>query len=117
MEPIYDRNGQVVAWFRDNEILSGSGQYAAFINQDSIISYSGKGHLGWFEDGVFWNQNFQAVGMLRGNTSSISKPGLGGVPGRPGVGGRPGRPGVPGTPGKPGRSNSWSATAWRDWLN
>ncbi len=115
MDPIYGRNGQVVGWFDDGELLDLHGRYAAFINSGSIISYRGNGHIGWFEDGVFWDQHFQAVGMLRNATASIPRPGLGGTPGRPGKAGRPGKPGIPGTPGRPGRSNSWSNLTWDEW--
>jgi hypothetical protein len=114
MEPVYDKSGQVVAWYEDGEIIDSAGRYIAFLNNDSIISYSGAGHLGWFENGVFWNSDFQAVGMLREHSASIPMPGLGGTPGRPGRGGKPGKPGIPGTPGRPGRSNSWSSKPWNE---
>ena len=115
MDPIYGRNGQVVGWFDDGELLDLHGRYAAFVNSGSIISYRGNGHIGWFEDGVFWDQNFLAVGMLRNATASLPRPGFGGTPGRPGKAGRPGKPGIPGTPGRPGRSNSWSNLTWDEW--
>jgi hypothetical protein len=115
MEPIYGRNGQVVGWFDEGDILDHHGRYAAFVNSDSIISYHGDGHIGWFEDGAFWDSNNQIIGFLRNTTASFAKPGMAGVPGRPGKAGRPGRPGIPGTPGKPGRSGSWSDIAWDDW--
>lgn len=105
MEPIYDKSGEVVAWYDNGEVLDSSGNYVAFINNGSIISYSGVGHLGWFEEGVFWNSDFQAVGILRQHSASIPMPGLGGTPGRPGI---------PGTPGRPGRSNNWSNKSWSE---
>jgi hypothetical protein len=115
MEPIYGHTGQVVGWNDGEEVLSLNGNYVAFIHSGSIISYKGDGHIGWFEDGVFWNSNFQAVGMLRDHKASIPQPGIGGTPGYPGRAGRPGRPSIPGTPGRPGRSNSWADESWDEW--
>ena len=115
MEPIFGSSGQVVAWFEGEEILALNGRYVAFLHSGSIIAYTGSGHIGWFEEGVFWDSDFRAVGMLRDASASLPRPGLGGVPGRPGRAGRPGRPGIPGTSGRPGRSNAWSASSWASW--
>jgi hypothetical protein len=115
MNPIYSKNGEVVGWFDSEDILSLDGQYVAFINSDNIISYHGDGHIGWLEDGVFWDSHFLAIGMLRNATASLPRPGFGGTPGQPGKAGRPGRPGIPGTPGRPGRSNRWSDLSWDEW--
>ncbi|WP_425491419.1 4-fold beta flower protein [Nocardioides luti] len=115
MDPIFGSSGQVVAWSEGDEILSLDGQYLAFLHTGSIIAYNGDGHIGWFDEGVFWDSSFRAVGMLRDATARLPRPGLGGVPGRPGRAGRPGRPGVPGTPGRPGRSNAWSSSSWSSW--
>ena len=115
METIYGSNGEVVSWFEGDEIISLGGQYVAFINHGSIISYRGDGHIGWFENSVFWDSNMQAVGMLRNASAGLPRPGFGGTPGRPGRAGRPGRPGIPGTPGRPGRSNSWASRSWDEW--
>jgi len=115
MEPIYGSTGQVVAWRDGDDVLNLYGQYVAFIHNGNLISYSHEGHIGWFEDGVFWDSNFTAVGMLRVISASLPRPGYGGTPGRPGKSGKPGRPGIPGTPGRPGRSNSWSSQRWDDW--
>ena len=109
MDPIYGSSGEVVAWHDGTDVLNLHGQYIAFINNGSLISYRGDGHIGWFEDGVLWDSQFLAIGMLRNNSASLPKPGLGGTPGRPG------RPGIPGTPGRPGRSNSWSNRTWDEW--
>ena len=115
MEPIFGSTGQVVAWRDGEEVLSLTGQYVAFIRNGNVIAYNGSGHIGWFEEGAFWDSSLRAVGILRDTTARLPRPGFGGVPGRPGKAGRPGRPGIPGTPGKPGRSNSWSTESWASW--
>ena len=116
MEPIFNDNGRVVAWLRGDEVLELGGNHRAFVRGSDIISYHGGRHVGWFDQGVFWDSGNLAIGMLREMTALLPRPGLGGVPGRPGIGGRPGRPGLAGSPGKPGKSNSWSTQDWDSWL-
>lgn len=110
MDPIYDHLGHVVALLDGDDILNLHGRYIAFIARGSIIAYRWGKHLGWFEDGAFWDSHVRAVGMLSTSTAPLANPGLSGVPGQPGKAGRPGRPGPPGTPGRPGRSNSWASS-------
>ncbi|WP_210149734.1 4-fold beta flower protein [Paeniglutamicibacter terrestris] len=116
MDPIFNKNGAVVAWLYGKDILDLGGAHRGFVNGSSVISYQKGYHLGWFEQGVFWDSQNRAIGMTRDISASIPRPGLSGVPGRPGIGGRPGRPGIPGTPGKPGRSGGWSTQEWNDWM-
>jgi hypothetical protein len=116
MNPIYDKSGQAVAWYDNGEVLDMTGNYIAFINGDSIFSYAGGTHLGWFEDGVFWNADFQAVGMLEQHSAPVPAPGLVGAPGEPGKAGMPEKPGVADPPGKPARSDNWSDKSWGEYI-
>ena len=116
MDPIFNKNGTVVAWLYVNDILDLGGTHRGFVHGSNVISYQNGRHLGWFEEGAFWDAQNCAIGMTRDASAPIPRPGLSGVPGKPGIGGRPGRPGVPGTPGKPGRSGSWSTQDWNSWM-
>ncbi|MCT7473463.1 hypothetical protein N5T11_09710 [Aliarcobacter cryaerophilus] len=74
-------------------------------------------HIGWFEDGVLYDNQNKALGFLRNSTGYLpSRPGMSGTPGMPGFSGRPGRPGLSGTPGKPGRSG-WSSNDLANYFN
>ncbi len=80
-------------WISDNNLYNRIGQ-----------------HVGWYEDGIFYDRNNRVIGFTRDHTGHLPfTPGIGGTPGMPGLGGRPGRPGFSGIPGRPGYCG-WSNT-------
>jgi hypothetical protein len=113
-EPIWDRRGAVVGWLDGEHVRTLSGRAEAFLHGDSVISYRGHGHLGWFVNHVFRDSRGHAVAFIDG-ASGISLPGRSGVPGRPGFGGIPGRS-IPGIPGRPG-FGGWGDTSFDDFLS
>ena len=74
---------------------------------NNVYSLNGK-HIGWFEDGVLYDSNNNAIAFLRDASGYLpGRPGTSGVPGIPGIPGRPGKSGFSGTPGRPGKGG-WS---------
>jgi hypothetical protein len=106
VEWIFDKNGKATAIFDADCIRTGAGDVAVWIARNNLYSLKGD-HIGWFENGVFYDSNNNIIGFLRGASGLSSRPGLSGLPGMPGFSGRPGRPGFSGVPGRPGKGG-WS---------
>ncbi len=74
-EWIFDRNGNATAILDRDCIRTGSGDVAVWISGKNIYSLNGN-HIGWFEHGVLYDSNNDAIGFLMDAT---------GLPGRPGL--------------------------------
>lgn len=63
---LYDRNGKAVAYLDSSDeetIFSFQGEPLAYLDKsDNLYTFSGK-YLGWFEDGIVWDPNGDAVGF------------------------------------------------------
>ena len=114
-EPIWNRQGRVSGWLDGDTVRDSSGRARAFIVGEAVISYRGKGFLGWYTDRVFRGRRGRAVAFLDG-AAGITIPARSGVPGQPGFGGLPGRPGIPGLPGRPG-FGGWGDTTFEAFLS
>jgi len=113
---LFSKNGQAEILLDGDCFRSDRGDVVAWIREPHVYSLNGN-HIGWFENGVLYDSNNQALGFLRGATGSVpGRPGLGGTPGKPGSGGRPGKPGFGGVPGKPGRGG-WSGIDLGDYFS
>lgn len=111
MEPIYDRQGIVVAWKNGNVIHDISGNAIAFINDTNVISYTGK-HLGVLNNGFFRDHRGDAVAFMKGATGGPILPVLSvpPVPPVPAIAPVPPIPPIPPVPAVP--SLSWSDLSW-----
>ena len=70
----YDKSGAPVAYCEDGEhIYMFSGQPVAFLNEDTVYSFSGK-HIGWFEDGWIRDKFGHCVFFTDEATSGPVKP-------------------------------------------
>ena len=91
MEPMYSRNGEVVAWLESDRLRSLAGEVIGWLCGDGVYSLQGRS-IGYFNDGAFRDQHGAVAGFIRGASPGIAMPGLAGVPGQPGLAAAPGRP-------------------------
>ena len=65
MDPIYDREGQVVGWLQDENIYHLDGSHAAVRNKINVYGPDGE-HLGLLLEGFFRDHRGDAVAFLAG---------------------------------------------------
>ena len=65
MNPIYDREGQVVGWKNDENIYDLDGSHAAVRIKENVYGPSGE-HLGLLLEGFFRDHRGDAVAFLSG---------------------------------------------------
>jgi sugar/nucleoside kinase (ribokinase family) len=64
---LYDTTGQPLAYIADhgeNSIYLWKGHAVAYIDRENLYGWNGK-HLGWFVDGVLYDQKGLCVGSVR----------------------------------------------------
>lgn len=116
LEPIFDRNGRTVAWFKENVLFNLEGRAVAFRNNNSIVSYRAR-HLGVIDRGFIRDRNGHAVAFMRGASGGPVQP-VPQVPPVPRVPQVPPVPPVPPIPPVPAvPSLSWSSMDWESFLN
>ncbi|WP_372490581.1 4-fold beta flower protein [Microbacterium sufflavum] len=94
METLWDRNGRVVGWIDDDRLRSLDGRVIGWLVSDELV-YSLRGqHVGWFEEGQFWDLKGHVVTFAQNATSGPSKPELSDVPAVPALSAVPGTPGM-----------------------
>jgi hypothetical protein len=105
LEPIYDRYGQVVAWFEGEtgDIFDTRGTALGFVDGDGYFNYVGE-FLGQFDSGVFWDLLGLAICFLEGATGGPLLPVTAVPPIEPIHSTPPPRPLVPFTPFAPMQS-------------
>ncbi len=111
---IYNCNGTPTCILDQDCIRDEGGSVAAWISGKNLYSLSGV-HIGWFDNGIFYDSDNCALGFIRDSHGLPSRPGLAGTPGRPGFAGRPGKPGFAGAPGRPGKGG-WSRRTIEDYI-
>ncbi len=65
---LYSKNGEALAYIDlddDFIIYMWNGTPVAYIDEDSIYGFNGK-HLGWFQNGIIWDNKGYAVGYMEG---------------------------------------------------
>jgi|SRR5450759_3422662 len=65
MDPIFDRNGDVVAWLSIDVIHDLNGVPVVFLNNRNVVSYGGA-HLGFLDRGLFRDHDGDVVACLKG---------------------------------------------------
>ncbi|WP_313487203.1 4-fold beta flower protein [Atlantibacter hermannii] len=114
-EWVYNKNGRPVILLESDCLRDNRGRVKAWLVGGNIYSLHGR-HIGWYEDGVFYDSRNRALGFTRGHTGYIPNlPGLGGLPGMPGLAGKPGMPGLAGIPGRPDYGG-WSETLFENYF-
>jgi len=99
MEPLFDRNGQVVAWLDGQNIHNLNGSHAAVLSgkgMKNVNNHQGQ-HLGVFKNGLFRDHQGGVVAFCRGATGGPVLP----VPAAPPKPPAPRVPPVPGVPAAP----------------
>ncbi len=111
MEPIYDRQGKVVAWQNDSNIYHLSGSHAAVINSENVYGRNGQ-HLGVFKGGLFRDHQGGVVAFKPGATGGpiLPIPSIPPIPPIPSIPPIPAIPSIPPIPAIP--SLGWSAGDW-----
>lgn len=64
---LQDRAGNRVAYLdaeRANTIFLSNGAPTAYVDGTSIYSFDGS-HLGWMENGIIWNHEGEAIGLVK----------------------------------------------------
>jgi len=106
-EWLFDKSGKPTLILDNDCIRNQSGVVIGWLYGNGAFSMNGA-HIGWFERGVVYDRNNNALGFTQQADGYIpSRPGLAGTPGMPGFAGRPGRPGFSGMHGRPGLGG-WS---------
>jgi 4-fold beta flower protein len=104
---VYDRHGSPRVIWDDDCVRNAAGVVIGWVSSTGLFSLHGT-HIGWAEDGVFYDRDNQALGFTSDATGYLpGRPGMSGAPGMPGFTGRPGRPGLSGMSGRPGHGG-WS---------
>ena len=100
MNPIYDREGQVVGWKNDENIYDLDGSHAAVRNKENVYGPSGQ-HLGLLLEGFFRDHRGDAVAFLSGAIGGPILPttSLPPIPPMPSTPPSPAKPSIPPIPG------------------
>ena len=115
MNPIYDREGQVVGWKNDQNIYDLDGSHAAVRDKENVYGHSGQ-HLGLLLEGFFRDHRGDAVAFLSGAIGgpilpTPSNPPLPPIPATPPT---PAKPSIPPIPAIP--SLDWGIS-WKEFIN
>ena len=65
MITIHGRHGEVLAWLRDDQIISLAGGHLAFVHNANVYTYSGK-HLGTLDRGFLRDHSGGCVAYVKG---------------------------------------------------
>ena len=115
MEPIYNRNGSMVAWLRDDVIYDISLKPCAFIRNETVFTYLPH-HIGRFDCGFFRDKSGRVVAFISGATGGAIPPAPK-IPPSPPVPSAPTAPPAPSAPPAPPASSSkWSSLDWEEFL-
>jgi hypothetical protein len=111
MDALFDRSGNVVAWYDrpHGDILDLTGSHIAFVDGDSVYNYSGS-HIGWWQSDHIRDSS-GSVSTFTKNASGLGvyRPYLAYEPYQPYKAFRPFRPFKSFKPFKPYLSSSWSS--------
>lgn len=69
---IFDKQGEAVAYLdtdEENTIFLWSGRPVAYVTGKSIYGFNGK-HLGWLDQGIFYDHDGYGVGFFENATST-----------------------------------------------
>jgi len=116
MNPIYDRNGQAVAWFDIGLICDLQGRAVAFLDNNNVVSFQGE-HLGVLSNGFFRDHRGDAVAFFNGASGGPLLPVTCAAPAPP----LPGAASIPPTspvPPEPAAPTSiWSSLSWSEFIS
>ena len=115
MTPIYDKNGQVVGWIKNDVIFDLRNRYVAFISNNNVFDYIPR-HLGSFQNGYFKDKFGNAVALIEGAQGGpiARKKSIPPIPPIPPIPRIPPIPPIP--PITPIGSLNWSNTTWNELL-
>jgi len=65
MEPVFDPNGDVVAWLNNDVIHDLNGAAVVFLSDHNVLGY-GCAHLGFLDRGLFRDHAGDVVAYVRG---------------------------------------------------
>jgi hypothetical protein len=118
MEPIFDKNGNVVGWIvPPDAIVDRQGNYRAIISNGAIFDYKSH-YLGRLHDGYLWDQDGNAVASVIGASDGPVLQRKGVIPGPPVITPEPARPSPPPVPERiPAYSKKWSELSWDEFLS
>ncbi|WP_425116822.1 4-fold beta flower protein [Burkholderia ambifaria] len=114
MEPIFDRNCDLVAWFNAERgyIFSARMEFVAFTRGSGLFSAAKSRHLGFFINGIFRDRQAGAVAFLRGSSPGAT-PATQATPAIPATPATPASPATPATPARPAKpAGTFSVTTW-----
>jgi hypothetical protein len=107
--------GKPVGWITARHVFDLKGSPVAFLNEDSLISYSGR-HLGFFDRGLFRDHRGKVVAFLPGGKGGPALPVLETAPNPPAPARLPTLPGPPTPPTPPIPFLSWSKADWQQFI-
>jgi hypothetical protein len=115
LNPIYDREGQVVGWKKDQNIYHLDGSHAAVKDNINVYGHNGQ-HLGILLEGFFRDHRGDAVAFLSGAIGgpilpTPSIPPDPPIPSKPSI---PTNPSIPPIPAIP--SLDWGIS-WQEFIN
>ena len=115
MEPIYDRQGNVIAWQNKSNIYHLNGAHAAVINGENVYGQNGN-HLGVFKGGLFRDHQGGVVAFQSGAKGGPILP-ITSIPPIPPIPSIPPIPAIPSIPPIPAiPSLGWSAGDWQRFI-
>ena len=115
MEPIYSRQGRVVAWRSDTNIYNLNGTHAAVINGQNVYGHRGQ-HLGVFVSGLF-RDHLGAVVAYKSGAAGGPIPPIPSIPPIPPIPSIAPIPAIPSIPPIPAIPNlGWSSLSWLNFI-
>jgi hypothetical protein len=111
---VYDEIGCPGAILDEFCLRSLSGQTVGWVFGLSVFSLKGE-HIGWFEDGVFYDVANKAIGFIPGARAALELPALAPEPPLPQFSKRPCVPTLRGRSARP-RGHGWSTHCLSDYL-
>ncbi len=115
MEAVFDRIGDVVAWYEEDIIYDNSGVAIALLDADQLFSFPGK-HLGILDTGYFRDHSGRVVGFLKSASGPLKLPECGLIPRPPKKQTIPHNFGtaIPPMPSLP--CDEWSPVSWYEYI-
>ena len=115
MNPLYDREGQVIGWLHDENIYNLDGGHAAVRNKENVFGPSGE-HLGLILEGFFRDHRGDAVAFLAGAIGGPILP-ISSIPPDPPIPSTPPIPAKPSIPPIPAIPSLDWGISWKEFIN
>ncbi len=121
--PVFDKEGYAVAWLTPSYFYKGAyviydleGEAVGLVKRDGSVYNLDGDHVGWFEDGYFWDFKGLAVAFTKDAKGGPVIPGYQIPPGPPAPSVQPLLPATYIFAPLPAKVAGWSELSWKEFL-